>query len=311
MQMTLVQLEYFLHVAETGSFRKTAEIMYVSQPAVSKQIALLEQEWNLQLFDRSYRMAILTEAGRYMYRKITTFRDEFAACLKDARVLDKWVATEIRVGILERVNMQNLLEIFSEFQQEHPEVLLTVEQVPLDKLKIDSPDSRYDMVISHDSAFSNNNALEIHEIMRTRRRIILSCKNSALKGNVLRLSDLNRQRFFIPGTETETASLKWFIRFCSSHKLKDSDYIVVPNLDSVIMSVQLNFGVGIVDETVKLPEDGSVVAVPFGDSFGIALVWHKGHNNPAIPLMADKILSNPHLRVITESADKIELLMDI
>ena len=43
-EMNIVQIEYFLHVAETGSFRKTAELMYVSQPAVSKQISLLEKE---------------------------------------------------------------------------------------------------------------------------------------------------------------------------------------------------------------------------------------------------------------------------
>ena len=41
--MNIVQLEYFLSVAETGSFRKTSEMMYVSQPAVSKQISLLAE----------------------------------------------------------------------------------------------------------------------------------------------------------------------------------------------------------------------------------------------------------------------------
>lgn len=61
--MNLLQLEYFMTLAKFGSFRKTAEHLYVSQPAVSKQITLLEKEWGFPLFDRSYRMVTLTPAG--------------------------------------------------------------------------------------------------------------------------------------------------------------------------------------------------------------------------------------------------------
>lgn len=60
---TLRQLEYFLAVAEKLSFSKAAESCYVSQPALSAQIAQLEAVLGVQLFDRSHRRVQLTRAG--------------------------------------------------------------------------------------------------------------------------------------------------------------------------------------------------------------------------------------------------------
>ena len=57
------QLETFLCVAECGSFNKAAEKLFISPPAVIKQINLLEENLDLQLFVRTHRGLQLTEAG--------------------------------------------------------------------------------------------------------------------------------------------------------------------------------------------------------------------------------------------------------
>lgn len=62
------QLETFLQVAESGSFNKAAEKMFISPPAVIKQINLLEESLDLQLFVRTHRGLVLTEAGKSLYQ---------------------------------------------------------------------------------------------------------------------------------------------------------------------------------------------------------------------------------------------------
>lgn len=59
-----LQVEYFLTVAENLSFTKTATEKHISQPAVSRHIAALEEELGVALFERSYKALKLTEAGR-------------------------------------------------------------------------------------------------------------------------------------------------------------------------------------------------------------------------------------------------------
>lgn len=62
------QLETFVRVAEVGSFTKAAETLYISPPAVIKQINQLEASFELQLFVRSHRGLTITEAGESLLR---------------------------------------------------------------------------------------------------------------------------------------------------------------------------------------------------------------------------------------------------
>ena len=62
------QLDTFIYVVESGSFSKAAEELYISAPAVIKQINSLENSLNLQLFERTHRGLIITEAGKSLYQ---------------------------------------------------------------------------------------------------------------------------------------------------------------------------------------------------------------------------------------------------
>ena len=62
------QLETFLRVADAGSFNKAAEELFITPPAVMKQITSLEASLDIQLFRRSHRGLTLTEAGKSLYQ---------------------------------------------------------------------------------------------------------------------------------------------------------------------------------------------------------------------------------------------------
>ena len=62
--MDLKQIEYFVHVAELGSFTRAATVLRVAQPALSRQVRSLEVELRQPLFDRNGRGVTLTEAGK-------------------------------------------------------------------------------------------------------------------------------------------------------------------------------------------------------------------------------------------------------
>ena len=62
------QLDTFICVAESGSFSKAAERMFITSTAVIKQINSLESSLELQLFERTHRGLSLTEAGKSLYK---------------------------------------------------------------------------------------------------------------------------------------------------------------------------------------------------------------------------------------------------
>ncbi|MEM6998945.1 MAG: LysR family transcriptional regulator [Pseudomonadota bacterium] len=64
------QLRSFMVIADTLSFRKAAEKLHIAQPALSRQIAQLEEALECQLFDRQKRQIQLTDAGNYLYESL-------------------------------------------------------------------------------------------------------------------------------------------------------------------------------------------------------------------------------------------------
>ena len=64
--MELKQLDYFLGVAESGSFSKAAVRLSVAQPILSRQIKMLESELGVELLYRNGRGVVLSEAGKLL-----------------------------------------------------------------------------------------------------------------------------------------------------------------------------------------------------------------------------------------------------
>jgi LysR family nitrogen assimilation transcriptional regulator len=62
--MNLRQIDYFVHVAETGSFSRASAVTGTTQPAISRQVRALERELNLGLLHRNGRGVMLTDAGQ-------------------------------------------------------------------------------------------------------------------------------------------------------------------------------------------------------------------------------------------------------
>src|SRR3989338_1215284 len=66
-RMNLKQLEYFVRVAELGSFSRAALILNIAQPALSRQVRLLETDLHVTLLMRNGRGVVLTEAGKRLF----------------------------------------------------------------------------------------------------------------------------------------------------------------------------------------------------------------------------------------------------
>jgi len=68
--LTLKQFQYFIKIVEEGSFTAASEKLFIAQSALSRQIKLLEEEIDFQLFDRTDKKVKLTIAGEVFYKKI-------------------------------------------------------------------------------------------------------------------------------------------------------------------------------------------------------------------------------------------------
>ena len=114
------QLETFLCVAEAGSFNKAAERLYISPPAVIKQINLLEESLDVQLFVRTHRGLQLTSAGRSLVQDakyIIQYCKDSVTRAKNAMQAGESV---IRIGTSPMTPAQVLVDLWPRLQEDCP-----------------------------------------------------------------------------------------------------------------------------------------------------------------------------------------------
>ena len=114
------QLETFLCVAESGSFNKAAEKLFISPPAVLKQINLLEGNLGLQLFLRTHRGIQLTEAGKSLYQDAKYVIQYCKDSVTRARNAMRKTDDVIRIGTSPMTPAQVLVELWPKLQNYCP-----------------------------------------------------------------------------------------------------------------------------------------------------------------------------------------------
>ena len=113
-------LETFIQVADLGSFSKAADALYISSTAVIKQVNLLEQELDLQLFERTHRGIQLTKAGRSIYGDAKYIIQYAKDSITRAHNAMQGEEKTIRIGSSLMTPAQFILELWPKIKQQCP-----------------------------------------------------------------------------------------------------------------------------------------------------------------------------------------------
>lgn len=118
--MELQQLRYVVEVAATSSFTRAAERCFVTQSALSHQIAALEREVGRRLFIRSSRSVRLSEAGEAFLVHARTAVRAAEQAREDAAAVDGAVLGTLRIGVIPTVTAIDLPAVLVAFRSKHP-----------------------------------------------------------------------------------------------------------------------------------------------------------------------------------------------
>ena len=124
------KLSVFLRAADTGSFNKTAEELFISAPALIKQINALEKELSLRLFERSNHGLSLTKAGESVYRDAKYIIEYSNAAIERAKNAARTEEYIIRLGASPMTPPQFLLDLWSKIHALSPQIKFQI--VPFD-----------------------------------------------------------------------------------------------------------------------------------------------------------------------------------
>lgn len=229
-------IKVFLKVAEAGSITKAAKELYISQPAVSKAIGKLEEEFGVQLFIRDRRSGLqLTEKARRILPVITRLLENEKEL---ARVIGE--QQRIRVAAMPIITTAVLSKVLPVFRDSFPDVTVEIIEGEADEINAAVRNGQADIGIS----IPPFEGLESELLLRDRMVAIYSGE---------KLTEVDLETDNIPLVMCSIGH-----EVVSNHiakSLEQKNHIVVRNSETVISLVKNGNGIGIISEYVLLASD--------------------------------------------------------
>ncbi len=253
--MDAQQLSAFVAVAETRSFSAAADRIHVTQPAVSKRVALLEQQLGCRLFDRVARQVDLTEAGRTLLPRARDILRATADARQAIRDLRGTVAGPLRIALSHHVGMHRLPGPLRDYAARYPDVALDV--------RFMESEAAYDAVLqgAFDIAVvtlapNAHDRIEARLLWRDALVLVAACDHPLAAKGRLEMADLGDHPAILPGAATYTGRL--VRRYFEQHGLTLDISMMTNYLDSIRMMVSIGLGWSLLPTTLL---DGSVTTL--------------------------------------------------
>ena len=117
----------FYTVANTGSISRAADTLFISQPAISKSIAKLEEGLGIKLFSRSAKGVLLTEEGKILYQHITKAFDSINQGEEEIKRINDLGIGQLRIGVSSSLCKHILLPYLQDFITENPHINVIID----------------------------------------------------------------------------------------------------------------------------------------------------------------------------------------
>ena len=313
------QIESFLAVAETGNFTRAAERLYISQPAVSKQVLSLEEELGFLLLIREYHKDVqLTEAGKLYYDFFHKVMEEYKTVYEQAQQYRKKVRGTVRLGILTGWKIQDKLQnILEQMKQNYPEIEVWMSFADLEPLRKAAESGKLDLIFTIRDSVKVAKAdcecpfywVKLAEMKRVlfyaeelfekiQKQSVNKIEDSVDKadGDVFSkaknkdnrtVQDFRESTFFsvADGTYDSGELVREYLRpYGFEAKVQ-----LVPNIEEAVARTYSGMGAMIIDEWSREMKNTSLQHIVLDSCNEAVLAWRKENKNPAFSCFLQEI----------------------
>ena len=202
---TLDQLRILKAIAAQGSFKKAADLLYVTQPAVSLQIQNLEKQLEITIFDRGGRKALLTEAGRLLLdycERILNQCDEACKAIED---LNSLKGGTLVVGASQTTGTYLMPRMIGLFRQKYPDVSVQLQVHSTRRTCWSVANGQIDLAIIGGQLPSDlENLLQVIPYATDELALVLPSKHTLSNKNELLKEDLYKLNFVTLDSQSTT-----------------------------------------------------------------------------------------------------------
>lgn len=194
----------FYAVAKSGSFIKAAEMLYVTQPAISVTIKKLEEQLEIKLFKRNNKGIQLTEAGTellFYVENVFNTLNTAEKILKEDKNLNNG---EVKIGVPTHIGIFLVNDLIENFKNLYPGVTFHIENRPTKDMLNMLAKREIDILIDSAPVFNTIDDMEIINLMEFDNCFVANKKYEKLSKEIISFSELNKYQLLLPAERTST-----------------------------------------------------------------------------------------------------------
>ncbi|APG64284.1 LysR family transcriptional regulator [Tenacibaculum todarodis] len=275
--MTIQQIKYFLVLAKELHFWNTAEKVFISQSSLSRQIQALEDELQIQLFERDKRNVKLTNAGKFLQEQWREEIKEFDQIIRQAKKIDEGKAGTISITYPGSIAYEFLPKFLEVLSNNLPDLKIELTE------PIDENHEKLLLNFQTDIAFSRDKIKNVNidsQKLYSEPICLVVPKNHRL--NKKNLTGLENEKFIISGLHQTTffASLlrSWF----SKNGIEPKTIIESDFGGMIINLVSKGLGISILPLSFKSAQAENVEFIELEEKIDLYINWRKKELNNTI-----------------------------
>jgi DNA-binding transcriptional LysR family regulator len=261
--MQIETLKIFCDLAELQSFSKTADKHFLSQSAISQQLAQLELAYKCQLINRKKRPIELTKEGQLFYTAAIDIFERHEQLRSELNALKSSTESRINVAAIYSIGMHTLPDYIKKFMAKYPNVNVHIEYLSANRI--------YELILAGDidiglvAVPKRDKRLDVYDFEDEPLVLACSPKHSLSQESQVDIHKLQFERFISFGKDVPTRI--WIDNIFERYNIVVRQAMEFDNIETVKRAVELNSGISILPQTAILQEikAGTIKAIGFSN----------------------------------------------
>ncbi|MCD8116733.1 MAG: LysR family transcriptional regulator [Oscillospiraceae bacterium] len=293
--MTTQQIHCFLEASKYLSFTEAARHLFITQSSLSKQIAALERELGVTLFNRGSRSVTLTAAGVLMRAECTKIETSLSVATSHAQRLAQSSEGHLSIGILDLLDPGRFITpALHQFQEKYPDVLVEIFCCGFRELRTRVAQKQIDMVFTKKFELENMPAVDFIEAYRVTPAVAVNSHNPLAKQDYVTMQECAEQQFIILDLDECPIHAQSLVDMCGWEGLFPRIVRYANSNAARLLYVHEDYGVALVDQEISVPAWADIRVIPMKSSLqdlfentNVILTWRRDTANP----MAERFAS--------------------
>jgi len=290
--MNTTQIRYFLAAARTLNFTDAAKELYISQPALSKQITAIENELNMMLFIRSNKKVRLTPAGAVLLRELPELQDHYDEIVRKAKVANAGNSGELAIGILEgQMVGKEFTDLFADFSNRYPGISVRLSRNSFSGLRRQLEEQVIDLAVTLDFDLIGSPRIQSEVIAVCPAYAAISKNHHLASSPPTQWSQLKGETFIVIDPKDSFQSAPMVEEDCKRAGFHPI-FKYAPSLETAMLWIEAGLGIGFINSMNNLTMNPDIIIwdeLPTHNTHSV-IAWHKDNVNPSIPLFTNLYL---------------------